>query len=78
MDELSKESWSLTLGVVLELDVSICMKVTMPDGFYFLGCTGWRSCHPPMEVSVIGGRSKRVGKVWNYATWSRHVQYTSA
>lgn len=53
-----EESLSLAFGVVLELYVDMCMKVTMPDGVYFLGCTGWRSCQSAREVSVIGGRSK--------------------
>lgn len=30
-----EESLSLAFGVVLELYVDMCMKVTMPDGVYF-------------------------------------------
>lgn len=61
--DYKEASWSLAVGVILQLHVGICMKVTMPDGFYFLGWTAWRACHSAREVPVIGGRSKQVGKV---------------
>lgn len=45
--DYKEASWSLAFGVILQLYVGFCMKVTMPDGLYFLCCTGWRACTLP-------------------------------